>query len=175
MRISIAVATFLFAAAAFPCSIVVEPHVIEPAEQRIDRTPPDRVVAEVKNIRRGRGPVAHGDGTMAVSSCDDLGSLTIGVTTSDDRTSKENLGYVAIRVDGEVPAGLLENVQAQRIGSGDLTLWWVDGGTDVQEPLEFALSIVAVDLAGNRSAPSEPLWIRHPGSSRESCHDSSAP
>ena len=171
MRTTLCLASFLLAASAFPCSIVVAPHQLDPAEQKIDRTPPARVAAGVKNIRRGRGPVKHGDGAMAVSSCDDLGSITLQLTASDDRTSTDNLGYLPVGVEGDLPSGLLERVEVQRADDdGALTLWWIDGATDVQEPLKFALAIIAVDLAGNRSAPSEPVWIVHPGSSPDSCH-----
>ena len=172
MRTTLWFLPFLLAASAFPCSIIVTPHSIDPAEQAVDRTPPSHVVAELKNVRRGRGPVAGGNGTTAVSSCDDLGSITVQLSSSDDRTAADSIGYLPVHVEGDLPAGLLERAEAQRSHDGTLTLWWIDGATDAQEPLEFALAIVAVDRAGNRSEPSAPVWIRHPGSPADpdSCH-----
>jgi hypothetical protein len=38
-------------------------------------------------------------------------------------------------------------------GTTGLTLGWVDGDDDRQEPFDFTLEVVAVDAAGNRSAP----------------------
>ena len=32
-------------------------------------------------------------------------------------------------------------------------LTWVDGASNDQEPIEFTLRVVAIDLAGNESAP----------------------
>ena len=38
-------------------------------------------------------------------------------------------------------------------GNDELSLWWIDGNTDDQEAFDFTLALVAVDRAGNESAP----------------------
>jgi MYXO-CTERM domain-containing protein len=38
-------------------------------------------------------------------------------------------------------------------GGNELVFWWADGASDDQEAIDFTLSIVAVDHAGNESAP----------------------
>lgn len=40
---------------------------------------------------------------------------------------------------------------------------WTDGRTHEQEAVDVELSIVAVDLAGNRSAASDPIRVQHAG------------
>jgi hypothetical protein len=44
-----------------------------------------------------------------------------------------------------------------------LALAWADPATGDQEALDFTLALTAVDLAGNESAPSSPIRVRHPG------------
>lgn len=155
----------LAASAALACSIVLVPHELDPQEQLIDKTAPERIEATVKQITRGRGPTAGPDGTISMSSCDDIGTVVLAFEPEpkDDRTSADKLGYLLIHTGGELPSSFLlsdKPVRAQE----EFRFYWIDGATDEQEPLEFAVSLVAIDLAGNKSEPSEPIWIRHPGS-----------
>jgi len=47
-----------------------------------------------------------------------------------------------------------------------LELAWTDRATSDQEGIDFTLAVTAVDLAGNESAPSSPIRVRHPGGTR---------
>ena len=42
-------------------------------------------------------------------------------------------------------------------------LLWTDPATGGQEAIDFTLALTAVDRAGNESAPSSPIRVRHPG------------
>ena len=160
-------AAWVSLAPALACSIVMTPHELDPREQRLDRRPPERVEAAVARITRGRGPFFHENGTVTGSSCDDLGvvALRLKSVPKDDRTPSGKLGYRVIHVDGELPASFILSDKPRRDLTPDRLLieYWIDGATDEQEPVEFALAVIAVDLAGNESAPSEPIWVRNPG------------
>ena len=160
VRISLAV--FLLAAAlkAFPCSIAILPHELDPAETAIDESLPQAPLVSLVEVKRGRAPQAAPGGMMPASSCDDIGMITLRVAgASDDRTAAEALGYIAIVTSGEPPEGLQPR-EAVRAPEGELVLHWLDGATDDQEPLDFELAVITVDLAGNRSAQSRPVRIR---------------
>jgi hypothetical protein len=149
---------------AVACSFAVTPHELDPQEQQIDRTSPERVGATVKQITRGRGPATGPNGTISISSCDDIATVVLEFEPEpkDDRTPSDKLGYLLLHVDGELPRTFLRSDTPVRANE-QFSLYWIDGATDEQEPLEFAVALVAVDLAGNKSKPSEPIWIRHPG------------
>lgn len=158
-------ALLLAGSAALACSIVLVPHELDPQEQLIDKTAPERIEATVKQISRGRGPKSAPDGTISMSSCDDIGTVVLAFEhePTDDRTPAGKLGYLLIHAGGELPSSFLltdKPVRAEK----EFSFYWIDGATHEQEPLEFAVCLVAVDLAGNKSKPSEPIWIRHPGS-----------
>ena len=169
--LAVTLAALASVASAHACSLVSTPHVLDPEEQKIDRKAPDRIDASVARVVRGRGSVAHEDGTMSATSCDDMGSVVLALASrpNDDRTPPDKMGYRIIRVDGKLPEGAEVSASATRDLSPDneLTFYWIDGATDDQEPIELAVAIVAVDLAGNESEPSAPVWIRHPGKGDE--------
>ena len=176
MRATVALAALSLALAAdgFACSMISTPHVLDPQEQKLDRKAPERIEASLARIVRGRGPVAHEDGIVSVTSCDDIGSVVLALKAvpRDDRTPPDKIGYRILLVDGELPKGASLSEQATRdlTDENELTFYWPDGATDEQEPLEFALAIVAVDLGGNESEPSAPVWIRHPGKKKDEPH-----
>lgn len=111
------------------------------------------------------------------SSCDDLGFLTLRFTPAeDDQAPREDeerrddelpgLGYRIDLERGELPegAGLSTDPRYAMEDEGRAALFvtWIDGGTDDQEALDFALSVVAVDAAGNESEATE-VVVSDPG------------
>lgn len=142
------------------CSIVVLPHTLDPQERKVDTVAPRAAVVELAKVTRGRGPV---DG--AATSCDDLGALSLKLTTpaTDDRTVPSEMGYILEHAGGTLPDGMTLPTQAMRVMNDQVWFHWIDGATDEQEALEFAVALIAVDRAGNRSAASAPVWVRHPG------------
>ncbi|MGH9457149.1 MAG: hypothetical protein ACRD2J_05855 [Thermoanaerobaculia bacterium] len=160
-----ALLAIVLAPAAVPaCSIAVFPHEIDPAACAVDTNRPEPPALEVETITRGRGPKRDGE-AISVTSCDDIGFIHLAFRTPprDDRTPREQLGFLVVHTEGELPAGMTLPDEALRAPGETYTLHWIDGATDDQEPIAFAVSLIALDVAGNRSEPSAPVWIRHPG------------
>ncbi|MDG1483482.1 MAG: hypothetical protein P8R54_28080 [Myxococcota bacterium] len=154
----------LLPAMARACLFVVpEPHQLDPSELGIDVTAPDTVDRTTVLISRGRGPVCV-DGACASTSCDARGVLSVEFSpASDDRTSSEAMGYRAVLLEGALPDTLTLGENAV-LGPDRLNLLWTDGATAEQEPLDFTLGLIAIDLAGNESAPAE-VWVADDGRS----------
>ncbi|HOX47395.1 MAG TPA: hypothetical protein PK668_27625 [Myxococcota bacterium] len=124
------------------------PHELDPVEQQLDHTPPGPVQVLSVEVHRGEDPDQSGCGWDWTEDAE-LGSVVLRIAPpEDDRTPPERMGYRIERVGGTVPAGLLPDFDVR--GLGDVIyLHWEDGGTDEQEPLDFDLTIRAVDLGGN--------------------------
>jgi hypothetical protein len=149
-----------------PCSVVIVKHEPDAAERQTDRQPPAQVTGNVVRVLRG---------TRAGTSCDNTGLIVIEITgAKDDRTPREKIGYRITHVAGTLPYGvsLPSYVFLLPVAAGDvsrevfrvtLPLPWGDRATGDQESIDFTLAVVAVDLAGNESAPSSPIRVRHPG------------
>ena len=173
--VAAALACLLGPSVAEACSSVVEKHELDAAEQQIDRQPPAaaQVPADVVRVLRR--------GIRADTSCAGIGLIQIAFTgAKDDRTPRERIGYLITHVAGTLPYGLSLPSYARlatpvagdtlqglpRDLSGEvflLTLMWADPATGDQGALDFTLALTAVDLAGNESAPSAPIRVRHPG------------
>ncbi len=153
------------------CSRVSNPQVVDPAARTLDKATPSIPVAVVTDVRRGRGPKRVG-GTLAVSSCDGMGSITLRLSPypTDDRSSAEALGFSWRVISGVAPDGLapadFEHVDP---ASASFSLHWGDGNADEQEPVDFVLALLVRDRAGNVSE-SAPIAVRHPGSGSADCH-----
>jgi hypothetical protein len=150
------------------CSSVVATHELDAAQQQIDRQPPAaaQVPADVVRVLRR--------GIKSDSSCAGIGLIQITFTgAKDDRTPRERIGYLITHVAGTLPyrLSLPSDARLATPVPGDvpgevlfvLTLMWPDPATGDQEALDFTIALTAVDLAGNESAPSSPIRIRHPG------------
>jgi uncharacterized protein (TIGR03382 family) len=139
------------------CSLLnPQPFEIDPAMQATDHQPPVLTGLAVTDIKRGRGPESTGCGSSG-SSCDDLGWIGINPAVTDDHTPAEKLGFLVSVVGGKLPQGLDVPAEPLRLPlpGQQIVLSWLDGASDDQEPFDFTLSVVALDLAGNESAPVE--------------------
>lgn len=125
------------------------PFEVDSAMRGVDVQPPALTAVSVGTIKRGQGSRGFVGCGQTVSTCDDIGSLTIVPTASDDVTPVDRLGYRVSLVAGKLPASAMLPEGA----TTSIAVYWLDGATDDQEPLDFTLSIVAIDLAGNESAP----------------------
>jgi hypothetical protein len=76
-------------------------------------------------------------------------------------TPVDRIGYRFTLVAGAFPAGftLPSETIVLLVSAGEMWLHWEDGATDDQESIDFTLQIIAVDAAGNESAP-QTLRIR---------------
>jgi hypothetical protein len=137
------------------CSVVgPQPFEIDAAMAATDRQPPALTGLAVTNVKRGRAPENTGCGSTG-TSCDDLGWIGILPAVTDDHTPAGQLGYLVSLVRGQLPEGLALPPQTFALPgpNREMTLFWLDGNTDDQESFDFTLSVVAIDLAGNESAP----------------------
>ena len=118
------------------------------------------------SIKRGQGPKDAGCWGISASSCDDLGFLEIRFTPPlDDNTPAESMGYRVTWKSGQLPNGMLAPPYSTVFApDGLIRLYWDDGATDEQEPLDFTITLTAIDAAGNEGPPSKPLHIRDAGS-----------
>ena len=150
--IASAAATAWFPVDARACSSLGPvPHVLDPAMQATDQAAPTLPPLDVPRITRGKAAERSGCG-YSQSSCDDLGGVAIAVRATDDQTPPAQIGYRMTLAGGSLPSGL--SLPGAVKASGDVVgLTWVDGATDDQEPIDFTLRVVAIDLAGNESAP----------------------
>jgi hypothetical protein len=164
------------AAAALPaparaCSLPAPPiHVVEPAMQATDQTPPTLPATSAPAIARG---FAAGGCSGSGSSCDDIGIVSVQPNALDDMTPPERIGFRITLAGGALPSGLtLPADTIERDPGYALRLIWVDGATDNQDAIDFTLSIVAIDLAGNESVP-QTVVVQDRGSGSGGCRLSS--
>jgi hypothetical protein len=119
-------------------------HTIDPAQVGVDQTPPqlvDPAVAELRNFD-------HGDNGCASKCGWDHSARLINLAT-DDLTPVGRIGYRVALVAGAAPHLTTEGGNAIRGATdGSLTLFW-DGDDD----FDFTVQLIAVDAAGNESAP----------------------
>jgi hypothetical protein len=125
-------------------------HVLDPAEQQVDTMAPS-LSATLLGVERGRGPTRAGC-RQGASSCDDLGTVRVTVTPSDDRTPAERMGYEVRLLDG--PSAPIVHVETtpMRAEGGVLVLYLFEQDA-VGEALHATLEITPIDLAGQRGAP----------------------
>lgn len=128
-------------------------------------SPPTAPMDLSYEINRGVGGQQSGC-SQESTSCDDIGKIEIRLgTAQDDRTPVEAIGYRIELVSGQFPAGKLLPHLAVFAPEGMIVATWADGATDEQEPIDFSITITAIDAAGNTSAPSEILRIHDEGNS----------
>jgi len=134
---------------AWGCTYSFPPYVTDPAESGVDTQVPAAPSVGKVTIKRGMGP--RGSGCQSTSSsCDDIGAITLRLTAKDDRTAADAIGYTISVVRGQAPEDLspLDQPLAQ-VGTNEVTLIWLDGGTNDQEAVDFDLRVRAIDKAGN--------------------------
>ena len=134
------------------CSVLgPSPYVIDASMQATDHVAPTLQPLSVARLQRG---TATG-GACSHSSCDGMGSLALTIAVSDDVTPAMDIGYRFSLAAGALPASFVILLdQPSRVAVSDGKLWfnW-DDGTEDHAPIDFTLQVVAIDRAGNESAP----------------------
>ncbi|MDP2309834.1 MAG: hypothetical protein Q8P18_27695 [Pseudomonadota bacterium] len=137
---------------------------LDPAsDDTVAPSPPGELLSV--RVVRGRGPECHDGGMSSSTSCDDLGTLSVGfVAALDDRSPAVDTGAVQtgvgyrVRVaEGALPDGLSidpDHDHAAFRGDGTASLFfvWIDDASDDQDAFAATLAVTAIDLAGNESA-----------------------
>ena len=137
-----------------------------------DTIPPLPPVVRLKSVSRGHGPIVLNDSLTIVSLREGDGGIHLQISREIGSNEIRELGYRFEIMDGLLPKQFLlpektvclhgtwaEPMKAEY----PLTLSWMDGRHDYQEPFDFRMVIVSVDRAGNLSPPSDTLRVQHPG------------
>lgn len=153
---------------ALACLLGPEKHEVDPAIALKDTMAPSPPVVIVEVITRGRGPVPIGGGDLRSSSMDDLGFATVRVVQlTDDRTPVSQIGLRVVPCDSTAiirgPGYDFRPQLSPKTGTLSFSLVWIDGATDVQEPIYEEFLVYAVDLGGNLSAEADTIWVVDPG------------
>jgi hypothetical protein len=120
-------------------------HTTDSAMVAVDQTPPVLPQPVVSDIGRG-----DGEGCISSSKCPASGLVTLTNLATDDMTAAAEIGYRFTVVGGTPPPGFWQPNQAVRGDGLGLNLQWHGG---YQDDIDFTIQLVAVDLAGNESAP----------------------
>lgn len=152
LAIAIAAVTAWPPAPARACSVAGPgPHVVDPALRATDQTPPTFPAPVSYEVSRG----TQSSGGCSHNTCDGVGFIYLSADATDDATPSERIGYRLSREDGTLPTGLIlphGAIEPAQSGPG-LALFWDSGAGDGDEPIDVTLRVVAIDLAGNESAP----------------------
>jgi hypothetical protein len=101
-----------------------------------------------------------------------LGRIFLSVSGTDNKTPSYGLAYRLTLASGKLPEGLempkydwhpsevLEEEGVLRV----IRLTWNDGRSDIQEPFNFQIAVLAVDRAGNVSEASDTVRVASSGS-----------
>jgi hypothetical protein len=122
-----------------------QPHTIDPAQVGVDQTPPQLAQPTVTELLKNDS----GGGGCIGQNCGWEHSATLTNLATDDMTSADRIGYRVTLVAGEA-SGLTTglSIPALRRADGGLLLFW-DGDDD----FAFTAQLIAIDAAGNESAP----------------------
>jgi hypothetical protein len=170
-------------------------HELEIPEMLVAQDPPATLEPFDAAVRRGRyeDPDENGDGEVSCdeaifdeasrncpASEDHLGWVDLRFAPPvDDRTPPHKVGYRLVLVSGTLPDGLYLPVDPVRAYERStamhaIQLAWDDGETNDQEPLDFTLDVIPIDLAGLEGPPTR-IVVAHGGTSSSGCGTSRIP
>jgi hypothetical protein len=137
------------------------PYVVDASMQATDHVAPTLAPLTVTRLQRGQKTT----GCTSVNSCDGFGSLAISVAAADDVTPATGLGYRFTVVAGTLPPVFsipLNQPSQVLVSDGQIWFNW-DDGTEDHQSIDFTLQVVAIDRAGNESAPQTVRVTDDPG------------
>lgn len=144
---SLALVSLGLATPAAACSLV-GPEVLLVDTSLEDVQPPEAPEITAIEITRGRGPQPAGPGRSVSTSCDDLGIVSLSITQPDGGPDPDgDVGYLLELAEGTLADGM--SLPTEPWLGPILTLSWIDGATDDQEPFDALLAITPIDRAGN--------------------------
>lgn len=129
----------------------------EPSPEDVE--PPSDLSITLEEVRRGRSSRGSGG-----SSCDDLGYLKFGL-----KPGHEEWGYRLDIVDGSLPDGIWTS-EPFGVAGESVTLSWIDGDTNRQEPIRAKVRMTPIDKWGREGEPSNVVEIDHAGSGPGACN-----
>jgi hypothetical protein len=125
-----------------------------------DTSAPERpVLVEVAAFRRNGMTCTLA--SCVANSCGNTGTVRIALApAADERTPQAELGYRLVVVSGVLPDSMQELIGVDL--AGDRPLFLRPAFEEVPS-LDLTLAAIAIDAAGNESAPSEPFAVRFDG------------
>jgi hypothetical protein len=127
---------------------------------QFDTTAPRAPVVVAAAAYRRSG-LTCGQDVCVANNCGDLGGVAVDLEAGrDDHTPSNRLGYRLELVAGEVPEELRNRLGVNLAGPTPVRLHL---GFDQVPSVNATLRIIALDEAGNESAPSEPFEIAFDG------------
>lgn len=136
------------------------PHFVDETLQQADvSAPPTPVVVSVETFRRAG--MTCTEASCVANSCGSTGTVRIDLAPSaDDATPPEELGYRLTLVRGVLPASMQSSMGVP-LAAGHVL--YLRPAFDELPLLDVELAAVAIDAAGNESAPTEPFAIHFDG------------
>jgi hypothetical protein len=137
---------------------VLEPvrlHRSDASLARIDTAAPEApLVAAAKAYRRSG--LTCGEDICVANNCGDMGGVAIDLAAGDDQTPTDRLGYRLELLSGVVPVALRNMLGVALEGPTPLRIHLA---FDDVPSVDATLRVIAIDDAGNESAPSEPFHL----------------
>jgi len=120
-------------------------HTIDPAQVGVDQTPPQLAQPNVGELHNND----VGGGCVGANKCGWDHSATLTIFATDDMTPADHIGYRVTLVAGDA-SGLTLGLTVPSLArtNDSLLLFW-DGDDD----FDFIAQLIAIDAAGNESAP----------------------
>jgi hypothetical protein len=135
-------------------------HRSDPTLQQIDTAAPRAPVVVAAAAYRRSG-MTCGQDVCVANNCGDLGGIAVDLEAGrDDRTPSNRLGYRLELVEGEVPEQLRRRLGVNLAGPTPVRLHLA---FDQVPAVNATLRIIALDEAGNESAPSAPFELSFDG------------
>jgi MYXO-CTERM domain-containing protein len=147
---AVPIGVLAFSAPARACSPPFggKPHNVVPSMQATDQVLPTLPAIPDAEIHRSDGSGRGGCGP----DCPDLGRISIAAVATDDMTAPGAIGYRFTLRAGALPAGFTLPTFALDAEGPFVSLFWSDDDSS-GDAFDFTLQVVAIDLAGNESAP----------------------
>jgi hypothetical protein len=159
-------ALWVVSALAVPAKVasacVLEPMRLHRSDARlaqIDTAAPEApVIFEARAYRRSG--LTCGQDICVANNCGDMGGVAIDLDAGDDQTPTKRMGYRIELVDGVLPPALRSVIGVELAGPSPLRL---PLAFDDVPSVDATLRVVAIDAAGNQSAPSQPFALGFDG------------
>jgi hypothetical protein len=136
------------------------PHHSDAEQAEVDTAAPSRPVIVAADTTRRAG-LSCGQDICVQNNCGDLGMVEIELAPGeDDLTPPGQMGYRIELVSGDVPESMRRLIGVALAGPAPLLL---RPSFEEVPSLSATLQVVAVDGAGNESAPSEPFTLAWSG------------
>lgn len=143
-----------------------EAYATDPSLRASDTTAPTPFTEVSARVERRDNLRCSGD-ICTQSSCPKQGYVELSFRAPTDDQARRDIGYRIVWLHGSVPSSVRATLDrvwplAPPSADGEGTLTFSVGFNEIEQ-LNAEIALVAVDLAGNESAPSEPVELQFSG------------